>query len=378
MEDNFFEDRSPLGKKTFTELFQTALKKVEENKDDTYYPDQLDCLFRPVRHLPKWEIADVDLNGLSKDVQNILKALKGEKDRLAFVLIAPAFYGQFRDDVTPGMIRAAFRDVGFDGLLEVAVFADILTLKEALEFDANINSQADYQLTSCCCPMWIAMIKRLYGDLMPHVPPSVSPMIAAGRTVKKIHRDALTVFVGPCMAKKAEAKEKDLLGAVDFVLTFQETNEIFSALKINLSEQQDKVREHSSAMGRIYARTGGVSQAVKETLFRLNPTRKIPLVARHANGVPACKKMIEDLKNGVGGANFFEGMGCLGGCVGGPKSLLPKEVATEKVNTYGDKALYRTPLDNPYVLELLSSLNFTTLESLVEDKDNFFTRDFFR
>ena len=45
-------------------------------------------------------------------------------------------------------------------MLEVAVFADILTLKEALEFDRNIQSEDQFQLTSCCCPMWIAMIKK--------------------------------------------------------------------------------------------------------------------------------------------------------------------------------------------------------------------------
>ena len=82
--------------------------------------------------------------------------------------------------------------------------------------------------------MWLAMIKKLYAGLIPHVPPSVSPMIAAGRTVKKLHPDALTVFVGPCIAKKAEAREPDVAGEVDYVLTFQETMEIFDGLGISL------------------------------------------------------------------------------------------------------------------------------------------------
>ncbi|MCQ4772091.1 hypothetical protein NE579_16995, partial [Intestinimonas massiliensis] len=57
-----------------------------------------------------------------------------------------------------------------------------------------------------------------YHQLMPHVPGAVSPMIAAGRTVKHLHPDALTVFVGHCLAKKAEAREPDLRGAVDLFL----------------------------------------------------------------------------------------------------------------------------------------------------------------
>ena len=96
-------------------------------------------------------------------------------------------------------------------MLEVAVFADILTLKEALEFDRNIQSEDQFQLTSCCCPMWIAMIKKLYHQLLPNVPGSVSPMIAGGRTVKALHPKAKTVFIGPCLAKKAERNEPDLV-----------------------------------------------------------------------------------------------------------------------------------------------------------------------
>ena len=100
--------------------------------------------------------------------------------------------------------------MGFQGLIEVAVFADILTLKEALEFDANIKKEQDYQLTSCCCPVWIAMIRKVYQELMPHVPGAVSPMVAAGRVVKKLHPEALTVFVGPCMAKKRRQGSRTL------------------------------------------------------------------------------------------------------------------------------------------------------------------------
>ena len=59
------------------------------------------------------------------------------------------------------MLRSAFRRIGFDGMVEVAIFADILTLKEALEFDRNIKTESDFQLTSCCCPMWIGMILSL-------------------------------------------------------------------------------------------------------------------------------------------------------------------------------------------------------------------------
>ncbi len=131
-------------------------------------------------------------------------------------------------------------------MVEVAVFADILTLKEALEFDEHINSNDDFQLTSCCCPVWIAMIRKIYHELIPHVPGAVSPMIAAGRAVKQIHPDAVTVFIGPCIAKKKEAREPDIADAVDYVLTFQEVQDIFDAAGIQPEELADNDREHSS------------------------------------------------------------------------------------------------------------------------------------
>ena len=70
-----------------------------------------------------------------------------EKGKKVYALVAPAFWGQFGEGATTGRLRAAFKAMGFQGMIEVAVFADILTLKEALEFDANISDRGDYQLT---------------------------------------------------------------------------------------------------------------------------------------------------------------------------------------------------------------------------------------
>lgn len=147
----------------------------------------------------------------SKDILPALAAVR-TGDAPVYAMIAPAFVSQFAPEVTPGKLRSAFKQLGFKGMVEVAVFADILTLKEALEFDRNINDETDFQLTSCCCPMWIAMIRRIYHQLIPHVPAAVSPMIACARTIKTLYPEAKTVFIGPCIAKKSEAKEPDLQG----------------------------------------------------------------------------------------------------------------------------------------------------------------------
>jgi iron only hydrogenase large subunit-like protein len=292
-----------------------------------------------------------------------------------YAMIAPAYISQFSTEVSPGKLRAAFKALGFAGMIEVALFADILTLKEALEFDISIQDDKDFMLTSCCCPMWIAMIRKVYNQLVPHLPPSVSPMAACGRSIKKLHPDVKTVFIGPCIAKKAESKEADIKEDVDYVLTFHEMKDIFEAAEIDPKSYDEDLRAHSSTAGRVYARTGGVSEAVQNTVIRLRPDKKIPLRARQADGVRECKAMLNDVINGDIVANFLEGMGCVGGCVGGPKILIDKESAKDYVNEYGNQAEYNTPVDNPYVIELLKRLGFDTIESLLKG-NNMFTRKF--
>ena len=310
----------------------------------------------------------------SKDILPTL-AMIHRGDAPVYAIVAPAVISQFTEEVTPGKLRTALKALGFTGMVEVALFADILTLKEALEFDANILTDRDYQLTSCCCPMWIAMLRRVYKELMPHVPAAVSPMIACGRVIQRLEPGAKVVFIGPCLAKKAEAREPDIADAVDYVLTFQEVRDIFAFADIHPEKMAEDNREHSSMGGRIYARAGGVSQAVQDCVQRLNPNRKIKVHAVQASGVPACKQLLNDLKEGKLDANFLEGMGCVGGCVGGPRALIDKEFAREEVDRYGKEALAPTPIDNLYVIDLLDRLGFPTVESLLEN-DDLFTRKF--
>ncbi len=414
---------------TFTELYNRLVKaSVEDHLEeelsslntDEFDPHHLDCLLNPKKHAPVVRIGECvcseseqgacagkclfdalyrDKNGniaISADLcvgcaecidncrakkltesRDILPALAAihSAEAPVYAMIAPAFVNQFTNDVTPGKLRAAFKRLGFTGMVEVALFADILTLKEALEFDHNILTEEDYQLTSCCCPMWIAMIRKVYHTLMPHVPGAVSPMVACGRAIKSLYPDALTVFIGPCLAKKAEAREKDVSDSTDFVLTFHEIRDVFEFAGINPADMEEDERDHSSRAGRIYASTGGVSEAVQRTLKRINPNRRITLRAAQADGVPACKSMLNDVLSGKITANFIEGMGCVGGCVGGPKILIPKEEGRENVYEYGKQAVYQTPIENPFVIELLHRLGFDTVESLLEHSD-IFTRDF--
>ena len=79
----------------------------------------------------------------SKDVLPAMRSVRKAKGN-AYALVAPAFFGQFGEAVTAGKLRSAFKALGFSGMVEVALFADILTLKEALEFDKYIQGEGDY------------------------------------------------------------------------------------------------------------------------------------------------------------------------------------------------------------------------------------------
>lgn len=415
--------------KTFYSLYNKAIeagvknKIAEELRDPEklvdYDPHHLDCLLNPDKHAPVIRLDDCPcseeqktecqkacmFNAIGRDKDgNIMISRKNcvgcgdciekckenltdrkeilpvlellnDSEEPIYAMIAPAFISQFSEEVTPGKLRSAFKVLGFAGMIEVALFADILTLKEALEFDRSIITDEDFLLTSCCCPIWIAMIRKIYNKLVPHIPASVSPMVACGRSIKKLYPNAKTVFIGPCLAKKAEAKEEDIKDAVDYVLTFREVADIFEVAGIDPSKLGEDLRDHSSEAGRIYARTGGVSEAVQKTLNRLRPNRKIPLKAQQANGAVECKALLNEIRNGNINANFLEGMGCVGGCVGGPRIIIDKEKGRVHVNEYGKQAKHETPADNPYVIELLQKLGFETIDSLLED-DTMFTRKF--
>lgn len=310
------------------------------------------------------DACELDSLKAKKDIIPVVQELH-QYDGPVYALVAPAIAGQFGADVTMGKMRSTLKALGFTGMLEVAAFADILTLKEALEFDKNINSEGDFQLTSCCCPMWIAMIKKLYHQLLPNVPGSVSPMIAGGRTVKALHPKAKTVFIGPCLAKKAEKNEPDIAGAIDYVLTYQELRDLLSVTDLKPADMPEDAQLHASTTGITYAYAGGVAAAVKRTLEKLNPHRKIKLQTRKADGVPVCKAMINDILEGSSDGNFFEGMGCIGGCVGGPRAIIPKEEWKKCVQTYADSSAFETPMENSYVIGMLKELGFNTVEDFL-------------
>jgi len=306
----------------------------------------------------------------------LVNLLKGNTKVIATV--APAITGQFGETVNVDKLRTAFKKIGFTDMIEVAFFADMLTIKEAVEFDEHVKTKDDLMLTSCCCPMWVGMVKRVYHTLIKHVSPSVSPMIASGRVLKKLNPDCKVVFVGPCIAKKGEAKEKDLLGDIDYVLTFAELKDIFDTLNINPEElEEDTSTEYASRGGRLYARTGGVSIAVGEAIEKLFPEKYHLLNAVQGNGVKECKVLLTKAQSGEVNSNFIEGMGCVGGCVGGPKALIDAASGKRKVDEFAESSKIKTSIDSECMDEILSKIGINEVNDFKDKtKTKIFGREF--
>ncbi len=400
---------------TFDELYKKVLKDKVEGRDVNYEgipKRKLDCLFHPEKYPLVWrekncdckdakcvtacrfqalEVVDgkvsfrseacVGCGGcveacenhnlvFSKDSVQVVEMLKTSKTPV-YALMAPAYIGQFGEQATPGKLRSALKAMGFAGMIEVAAFADILTLKESLEFSKLVGEKQGFQLTSCCCPIWISIIRKDFSTIVEHLPASVSPMIAGGRIAKALHEGCKTVFVGPCMAKKAEIREPDLVGDIDCVLTFQELQDMLDALDVDFANMPEEEMEHSAAAGRMYATAGGVSKAVEHCVGSIQKDIEVKPVC--VCGVKECKELLEDILEGKREENFFEGMACPGGCVGGPKRNLEIKQGKRNVDEYVEQSTYTTPAENPYVLDLIKRLGFHTVDEFIH-KSKILTR----
>ncbi len=304
-------------------------------------------------------LSQCSFGGLTEKSQFVpLISLLRNQTGPVYASVAPAFAGQFGSAVTAGKLRSALLRLGFADMVETALYADLITMKEAFEFDEHVQSIGDFLITSCCCPVWIKLIEGRFASLSAHISPSVSPMIASGRVIKNLEPEAKVVFIGPCIAKKTEIGLPDLVGAVDFVLTFQELAAIFSATGIDPASFSDEENPTASRAGRIYARTGGVSEAVAQTLKKILPNRVGDMQALKIDGIPNCQKTLEQAAAGQLEANFIEGMACVGGCVGGPGRIVGVEISTPAVNLYGDKAVSATPVENQQVYQILTQLGW--------------------
>ena len=268
------------------------------------------------------------------DIINLLKESK--KGTRVYATIAPAISSQFTyasiEQVVNGIKKLGFHDV-----VEAALGADFVVEHEAKEWLERIEA-GDSFMTSSCCPAFVKHIENAYPQLMSSVSHTISPMKAIARLIKNVDKDAKVVFIGPCTAKKREWKEQKE-DDVDYVMTFEELAAMLDAKGIELDKCEESPLNNASFYGRIFARSGGLEEAVNHILEEHYPDKKDSLTAMHCDGMEECEKALKLAKFGRLKANFIEGMACRGGCIGGAASLSHGPKDRLEVDRYGKKAL---------------------------------------
>jgi [FeFe] hydrogenase (group B1/B3) len=271
------------------------------------------------------------------DVVNLIKESNDNRNYKLYAVVAPSIASQF-SYANLGQIISAIKKLGFYTVIEAALGADMVADSEA---DELIEKGF---LTSSCCPAFVDYIKKQFPAMVEHISHNPSPMTAISRYIKKTDPTGKVVFIGPCTAKKMELKRPEVAPYVDNVITFEELQALIDSRDINLEELPLDSLDNASYFGRIFARSGGLSEAVKEAIkekgienFDLNPIA--------CDGIEACRTALLKASKKVLPNNFIEGMACIGGCIGGAGCLTHGEKNKKEVDDYGKEALEKTIQD---------------------------------
>ena len=257
---------------------------------------------------------------------DILKAIKSNKKVIA--MIAPSIIGQFPGNIY--QLKTAIINSGFDDVYEVAQGADVTANTEAKEFVERIAEKGDNFMTTSCCAGYNQLIKKHLPEIKPFVSDTKTPLFYTAEIVKKEHPDAITVFVSPCVAKRAEGFENP---NVDFVMNYEELGALFIAKKIQILDMEEsKYIVESSKQGRNFGYSGGVAESVKKSLKDEDSIKPCIINGLNKDSIKQLKKYAT---SGVcEGCNLVEVMCCEGGCIGGNATINNQKTAKKLIDNF--------------------------------------------
>lgn len=282
--------------------------------------------------------ATVDVSSIV-DVINCLKeSTRRDSNNPTIAIVAPSIGSQFLY-ANLGQVITGIHKLGFAEVLEVALGADMVATKEAQELVEKGF------LTSSCCPAFVKYIETKFPELTDKISHNLSPMAELAKFVREGHPECTIVFIGPCIAKKAEVRKEGISKYVDYTITFEELQALFDSKDIILKDQEETEWNQASYYGRIFARSGGLATAVTQALKEMDITdfEFNPIVC---DGIEKCKVALMRANKGVLPNNFIEGMACVGGCVGGSGNLVRYEDAPEQFEDHTEDATATGILEN--------------------------------
>jgi [FeFe] hydrogenase (group B1/B3) len=261
---------------------------------------------------------------------DIIKKSEGNTKYKVYAVVAPAVAGQFTY-ASYAQVVSGLKKLGFYKAVEAALGADMVAYKEAQELKEKGF------LTSSCCPSFVSYIKKHYPDMLKHVSENLSPMATISKCIKDKDPDAKVIFIGPCTAKKMEIQLPQVKEYVDCAVTFEELQALFDGRGIEIEKLEGQDMEDASYFGRIFARSGGLAEAVKEALAEQNSS-EFSYNPISCSGLDSCKAVILKASRKLLTENFVEAMACQGGCVSGAGCIHYGDKNRRDVDNYAQKA----------------------------------------
>ncbi len=280
------------------------------------------------------------------------------------VTLGECFGMEIGTEVTGKMV-AALRRLGFDGVFDTDVAADLTILEEANEFVERVTNNGVLPLITSCSPGWINFCEHYYPEFIPNLSSCKSPQQMFGAIAKTWYakkqgidpKDIFVVSIMPCTAKKFEVTrdgDKEIPD-VDVSLTTRELGRMIDKAGLNFKELPDEDFDAplgvSTGAAVIFGATGGVMEAALRTAcewitgetlddveftdvrgpegFKRKTYKVGDLEVKVAvcSGLANAKKVLDAVKSGEEEFHFIEIMACPGGCInGGGQPLHPAHV----------------------------------------------------
>lgn len=276
------------------------------------------------------------------NVIDFIKKSENNTKYKVYAMVAPSISSQFTY-AKLGQVVKGLKELGFYTVIEAALGADMVAHEESKEL-----AEKGF-LTSSCCPAFVSYVKSAFPGLVENISHNLSPMATLAKYIKETDPTSKVVFIGPCTAKKAEAQLETVKPYIDAVMTFEELQALYDSKDIEITELDEEDLNNASYFGRIFARSGGLSDAVAQALKEQDIDFDLKPIA--CDGIEACKVALLKKSKNVLDANFIEGMACLGGCIGGAGCLTHGEKNKSEVDKYGKEAMEKTITDAISVLK---------------------------
>lgn len=309
----------------------------------------------------------------AKEIRNDVDKVKAliSTGKPVYVSLAPSFVANFDRATAESMVNT-LKKLGFAGSEETAIGAEIVTK----EYDRMVSEGNKNVIISSCCHTVNTLIQKYYPQVLPNLAPVLSPMQAHCKVLKEKYPDSFTVFIGPCLSKKAEADLNK--GLVDYALTFEELIGWLKDEKLEYDIEDTTIDQEKRAKTRLYPTTSGILRS----MVRENKDYHYMAI----DGVNNCISAIQDIINGkISGKCFIEMSACVNSCIGGPamdkkhKGVIHERIAVDnyagngrfnikslpEIDTGKDFdfiGLHRTMPGSTAINEILRQMNKTTPE----------------